>query len=108
MTRGFPSVALTTPNPEEEIAPLGDAKFGTFRELKNSARNSDWIRSVTGMRLLTETSMFLCPGPRMVLRPTLPKKLPGRVNAPDLKYAFRRRSVGPDKLPPVSRPPVAY
>jgi len=35
MTCGSPSVALMTPNPDEGIAPLGDAKFGALRELKS-------------------------------------------------------------------------
>src|SRR3954452_9177699 len=44
--------------------------------MKNSARNSTFLDSANGKRLITEKSTFAWRGPRSTLRPTLPKSVP--------------------------------
>src|SRR3970282_494408 len=51
---------------------LGFKKFTVLKRLKNSARNSNLVASVTGMNLTTLKSMLRWSRPRMMLRPEVP------------------------------------
>src|SRR2546428_10004973 len=61
----------------------GNAKCGVFVRLKNSARNCNRVRSVTGKDFKRPRSKFLYLGPRIIFLPALPS-FPdaGAANAP--------------------------
>src|SRR6185437_554341 len=57
---------------EVQIPRSGVAKFGWFRMLKISARNCSFAFSPNGQFFIPEKSHWKNPGPRRLLRPTLP------------------------------------
>jgi hypothetical protein len=62
--------------------PFGFTKCGVLLKLKDSARNCNWNLSVSLKVRNKLKSVFTTPGPRMVLRPTLPNRTAvGRANA---------------------------
>jgi len=75
--------------------PFGFSKFGVLKTLKTSQRSSMLARSLTAIRLNSETSVLLYPGPVTMLRPAFPKRLARagtRANALVLKNRFGVRS----------------
>jgi len=60
-------------NPDEPTSPLGLRKWGVFVTLKASTRASRLIFLIGNLRK-SERSRFPQPGPRIVLRPVLPKR----------------------------------
>src|SRR5205085_11556356 len=74
MTRGPALIEVMRPKVEgTAMLAFGLAKLAQLKRLKNSVRNSPRTFSRSGMNLITEKSMFFCPGPVRMLRPVLPK-----------------------------------
>src|SRR6266576_1101653 len=83
MSRGLPSVLVTTPKLDDARVVFGAANCGWLKMLKNSVRNSRFIRSPGPKVVLlnTEKSKFLTPSRRRPgsTRDSFPKLNEGRV-----------------------------
>src|ERR1700730_12104044 len=78
-------VEVLIPKFESVRLPSGLAKLGWLRMLKSSPRNCHETRSLIAVVLAKEASHWVKPGPRPLLRPTLPYwPLGGGVNAAGL------------------------
>jgi len=71
---------------------IGFARFMGLKKLKNSARNSTFLVSPNGKRLVIEKSTLDCRGPRRTVSPTFSQTFGRYKKTSDLGFVIGKES----------------